>query len=168
MIWVYTICSDLSVQKLRIITVSIHHGCTQSPRQSHYEYVVQQSDVSWRLDPYNRTGIVDDIIKWARSCENVSYAICEQQRCSTFIVRCLDSMVCILALPKVSRFYLVSVAEQAGLNLTWLKIPEDTFSRGEVQIISMELPSKRKTFKLSEIKKKIFRFYSLILRRVNC
>ena len=33
---------------------------------------------------------------------------------STFIVRCLDSMICILALSKVSRFYLASVAEQAG------------------------------------------------------
>ena len=38
-------------------------------------------------------------------------------------------MICILALSKVSRFYLVSVAEQAGLNLTWSKISEDTFSR---------------------------------------
>ena len=48
---------------------------------------------------------------------------------STFVVPYLDSMICILALSKVSRFYLASVAEQAGLNLTWLKIPEDTFSR---------------------------------------
>ena len=36
---------------------------------------------------------------------------------STFVVRCLDSMICILALSKVSRFYFASVAEQAGLNL---------------------------------------------------
>ena len=46
---------------------------------------------------------------------------------STFVVRCLDSMICILALFKVS------VAEQAGLNLTWSKIPEDTFSRDVAQ-----------------------------------
>ena len=38
---------------------------------------------------------------------------------STFIVRCLDSMISILAISKVSRFLLASVAEQAGLNLTW-------------------------------------------------
>ena len=53
-------------------------------------------------------------IRGARSCENVSYAICEQQRCrsaahpcsliNTFVVRCLDSMICILALSKVSRY----------------------------------------------------------------
>ena len=48
---------------------------------------------------------------------------------STFIVRCLDCMICILALSNVSRYWLASVAEQAGLNLTWSKIPEDTFSR---------------------------------------
>ena len=48
---------------------------------------------------------------------------------STFVVRCLDSIIRILAISKVSRFWLASVAEQAGLNLTWLKIPEDTISR---------------------------------------
>ena len=37
---------------------------------------------------------------------------------STFVVRCLDSLICILALSKVSQFQLVPVAEQAGLNLT--------------------------------------------------
>ena len=48
---------------------------------------------------------------------------------STSVVRCLDSMICILALSKVSRFWLSSVAEQAGLNLTRSKIPENTLSR---------------------------------------
>ena len=59
---------------------------------------------------------------------------------STFVVRCLDSMICILALSKVSRFQPVSVAKQAGLNLTWSKIPEDTFSRDVAQI---EIGTKR-------------------------
>ena len=54
---------------------------------------------------------------------------------STFIVRCLDSMICILALSKVSRFQQVSVAEQTGLNLTLSKILEDTFSRDSAHII---------------------------------
>ena len=48
---------------------------------------------------------------------------------STFVIHCLDSMICMLALLKVSRFYLASVAEQAGLNLTCSEIPEDTFLR---------------------------------------
>ena len=38
---------------------------------------------------------------------------------STFVVGCLDSMMPILAKPKFSRLKPVSVAEQAGLGLTW-------------------------------------------------
>ena len=53
---------------------------------------------------------------------------------STFVVRCLDSTICVLAISKVSRFYLVSVAKQAGFKLTCSKIPEDTFSRDLAQI----------------------------------
>ena len=52
---------------------------------------------------------------------------------STFVVLCLDSMIYILALSKDSRFLLASVAEQAGLNLTWSKIHEDTFSQDVAQ-----------------------------------
>ena len=48
---------------------------------------------------------------------------------STIAVRCLNSMICMLAISKVSRFELASVDEQVGLNLTWSKIPEDMFSR---------------------------------------
>ena len=56
---------------------------------------------------------------------------------STFVLRCLDSMICTTALSKVSRFYIVSVAEQAGLNLTWSKIPEDTFSCDVAHLIKL-------------------------------
>ena len=47
---------------------------------------------------------------------------------STFVVRCLDSMICILAIYKVWGFKLASVVEQPSLNLTWSKISEDLFS----------------------------------------
>ena len=53
---------------------------------------------------------------------------------SIFIVRCLDSIICILTLSEVSGFWPVSVAEQAGLNLTWSKISEDTFLRDVAHI----------------------------------
>ena len=74
---------------------------------------------------------------WARSCENVmpytnnkgaDQPVHPRSLINTFIVRCLDSMICILAISKVSRFYLASLAEQAGLNLTWSQISIDTFS----------------------------------------
>ena len=54
----------------------------------------------------------------------------------TFVVRCLDSVICILAIFKVSRFYLASIAGQPGLNLTCSKISEDTFSRDAVHLVS--------------------------------
>ena len=48
-------------------------------------------------------------------------------------------MICILAISKVSRFWLASVAEQAGLNLTGSKIPEYTFSHDVAQIVSVAI-----------------------------
>ena len=38
---------------------------------------------------------------------------------STFVVRYLDSIMPILAKSKITRRYLISIAEQAGLSLTW-------------------------------------------------
>ena len=54
-----------------------------------------------------------------------------------FVVRCSDSMICILAISKVWRYYLVSVAVHTGFNLTWSKIPEDTFSRDVALLIGI-------------------------------
>ena len=45
-------------------------------------------------------------------------------------------MICILAISKVSRFLLASVASQAGLNLSWLKISDDAFSHNVAQLLS--------------------------------
>ena len=49
---------------------------------------------------------------------------------STFVVRCLESIISLDSIPKISRLYLASVAAQAGLCLAWSKTPEDTFCRG--------------------------------------
>ena len=53
------------------------------------------------------------------------YAICEQQRrrsacdprnlTSTFVVRCLDSIIALVSISEISSLYLASVAVQAGL-----------------------------------------------------
>ena len=69
--------------------------------------------------------------------------ICEQQRhrsasssvqpahrrslISAFVVRCLDSIVPILVISKISRLQLVSVAEQSGLSLTLSETPKTGF-----------------------------------------
>ena len=46
---------------------------------------------------------------------------------SAFIVRCLDSVMSLVSVTKISSLMLVSVAEQAGLSVTWSETPEDTF-----------------------------------------
>ena len=49
---------------------------------------------------------------------------------SAFVVRCLDSMIPVLAIAEISRLLtrLVSVAEQAGLSHTWLQPRRQVFS----------------------------------------
>ena len=75
----------------------------------------------------------------------MSYVICEQQRrrsacasaqsISAFVVRCLDSVMSLVFVTKISSLMLASVAEQASLNLTWSETPENTFSHNEGHFI---------------------------------
>ena len=46
---------------------------------------------------------------------------------SAFIVRCLDSVMSLVSVTKISSLMLASVAEQASLSLTWSETPEDIF-----------------------------------------
>ena len=48
---------------------------------------------------------------------------------SAFVVRSLDSIISLVSISEISRLYLASVAEQAGLNLTLSETLEDTFCR---------------------------------------
>ena len=59
------------------------------------------------------------------------------------VVRCLDSIIPILANSKISQLELVSVAKQAGLSVTWSQIPEDRFSRDMAHVHSH--PSETRT-----------------------
>ena len=52
------------------------------------------------------------------------YSICEQQKrslISTFVVRCLDSIISAVSISEISSLYLASMAAQAGLSFTWSK-----------------------------------------------
>ena len=53
---------------------------------------------------------------------------------STFVVRCLDSVMSLVSVTKISSLMLASVAGQASLSLTWSETPEDTFSHDEAQM----------------------------------
>ena len=53
---------------------------------------------------------------------------------SAFVVRCLDSVMSLVSVTKISNLLLASVAEQASLSLTWSETPEDTFSHDEAHM----------------------------------
>ena len=91
---------------------------------------------SWNfaMEPYENanTRIVIThvmLIIWATSWENLFMPYANNQGadqpahlCSlniTFVVHCLDSIIPLLALAKISRPKLISSTEQAGLSLTW-------------------------------------------------
>ena len=52
---------------------------------------------------------------------------------STFVVRCLDSIIPLVSISEISSLYLASVTAQAGLS-TLIANPEDKFSRDEAQL----------------------------------
>ena len=54
---------------------------------------------------------------------------------SIFVVHCPDSTTPLVVAFEISRLQLASVAEQAGLNLIWSKIPENTSSREVAHLI---------------------------------
>ena len=56
---------------------------------------------------------------------------------STFVVRCLDSVMSLVSITKISSLMLPSVAEQASLSLTSSEHPEDTCSHGKAQMIAV-------------------------------
>ena len=46
---------------------------------------------------------------------------------STFVVRCLDSVIPLVSISKISSLYLAPSAAQAGLSLPWSQIPKTGF-----------------------------------------
>ena len=48
---------------------------------------------------------------------------------SAFIVCCLDSVMSLVSVTKISSLMLASVSEQASLSLAWSETPEDTLCR---------------------------------------
>ena len=46
---------------------------------------------------------------------------------STFVVRCLDSIIPLVSISEISSVYLASVAAQSGLSLPWSQTPKTGF-----------------------------------------
>ena len=55
---------------------------------------------------------------------------------NAFVVRCLDSIISLVSISKISSLYLASVAAQAGLSLTWSQTPKTGFSSDVDQLSS--------------------------------
>ena len=65
------------------------------------------------------------------------YAICEQKGAdqpahlrsliSTFVVRCIDSIIPLVSISEISSLYIASVAAQASLSLHWSQTPKTGF-----------------------------------------
>ena len=53
---------------------------------------------------------------------------------SAFVVRCLDNVMSLVSVTKISSLMLASVAEEASLSLTWSETPDDTFSHDEAHL----------------------------------
>ena len=47
---------------------------------------------------------------------------------STFVFRCLDSIISLVSISEIWSLYIASVAAQAGLRLTWSQTPRQVFS----------------------------------------
>ena len=60
---------------------------------------------------------------------------------SAFVVRCLESVMSLVSVTKISSLMLASVAEQVSLSLTWSETPEDTFCHDEAHSDSHFVPS---------------------------
>ena len=50
-----------------------------------------------------------------------------RSRISAFVVRCLDNIISLVSISKIPSLYLASVAEQAGLSLSWSQTPKTDF-----------------------------------------
>ena len=66
------------------------------------------------------------------------YAICEHAHAhsliSTFVIHCQDGIIPQVSKSEIPNLWLASVAEQAGLSLTWSQTPKDRLSRDVAQI----------------------------------
>ena len=88
---------------------------------------LHMNSVSRLTDWLNMTLIVLTV-KWTTSWEPV-YAICDHPRSliSAFVVHCLDRIIPLVSISKLSSLYLASVAVQAGLSLPWPQTPKTGF-----------------------------------------
>ena len=107
-----------------------------------YFFFVQRKQIFLEPVPQNN---------WARPWENVSYAICEQQRCRSACASAQSDQCLCCSLPRqndTSSLYIrnfkilagLCSSEQVSLWVAWSETPEDTFSHGGAQLLFLQVP----------------------------
>ena len=150
LILVYSVYPDLSVRKLRIITVSFDKPCkmtcfhfyrgrsvnlvmNRKNKRVKYEmiYVFQRLSVGifWQLNRVMTKHIYSNN-------EGTDQPSRPWNLISAFKICCLDSVLFIVATSEIQRFSLASVAEQVGLSLTWSHHSKTGFSMSWLRLIT--------------------------------
>ena len=92
--------------KLQVISNTSAHHVSVISRKLEVHPIIWASSQENLLLPYANNKGADQL---AHPCSLIS----------TFVVRCLDSITPLVSISEISSLYLASVAEQAGLGLTW-------------------------------------------------
>ena len=77
-----------------------------------------------------------------RKCVLCQMRTTKAQSDQRLCIRCLDTIMSLVSVTRISSLMLASVTEQASLSLTWSEIPEDMFSHDEAHIV-FQTDSKR-------------------------
>ena len=83
---------------------------------------------------------------------------------NAFVFHCLDSVMSLVSVTKISSLMLASVAEQASLSLTWSETPKDTFSHAEAHMVKSNQSLHPSDFVLTIMKNQNLK---VILRAIN-
>ena len=78
---------------------------------------------------------------------------------SAFVVHCLDSIIHLVSISEISSLYLASVAEQAGLSLSWSQTPKSGFLVSRLKQLSVILQTKAKLISKTWIKEAVKHIY---------
>ena len=71
---------------------------------------------------------------------------------SAFVIRCLDSIIAVVSICKISSLLLVSIAEQASLSLPWSQTPETGFLMTRLNCIHCILGRVKRIWYLSSMR----------------
>ena len=94
------------------------------PTKNYYQYIGRGDQGPWDSELYEP--------RHEKTC--LCHMRTTKVQIITFVVRYLDSIIPLLAKSNISRLWLISVAEQAGLSLTWSETTKTGFSHDVAHI----------------------------------